>query len=131
MDLSLLAKQLFRYTIVGGIAFVADYGSLYVLTEYVHLHHLYSAAIAFVVGLTINYLLSTSWVFSVHKTGNRYVEFMVFALIGICGLGFNELIIYVGTDVCQLHYMASKIISTILVFFWNFFARKFALFDKK
>lgn len=123
--------QLFRYGFVGGVAFVADYGTLYLATEFVGLHHLLSAAIAFVFGLTVNYLLSTSWVFSEHKTGNRWVEFMVFAFIGVVGLGLNELIIYIGTDLLSFHYMLSKVVSTMLVFFWNFFARKYTLFDKK
>lgn len=124
----ILAKQLMRYAVVGGIAFVVDYGSLWLLTEYAGLHHLVSAAIAFVLGLTCNYLLSTVWVFGESKVTNRWLEFAAFALIGIVGLGFNELIIYFCTDVIGIHYMASKIVSTVLVFFWNFFARRFILF---
>lgn len=120
--------QLFRYGFVGGMAFVVDYGTLFACTEYFSLHHLLSAAIAFLLGLIVNYLLSTSWVFAYRQMTNRYVEFVVFAIIGIVGLGLNELIIYIGTDVCSLHYMLSKLISTAIVFFWNFFARKLALF---
>ncbi len=122
--------QLFRYGFVGGVAFVADYGTLYVATEYLHLHHLLSAAIAFIIGLVVNYLLSTSWVFASHSQTNRQLEFIIFAVIGVIGLGLNELIIYLGTDVCGLHYMLSKLVSTAIVFFWNFFARKLILFNK-
>ena len=122
--------QLFRYGFVGGIAFVADYGTLYVLTEYVHLYHLISAGVAFVIGLLVNYVLSIHWVFDEHSSSSKMTEFTIFAVIGIIGLGLNELIIYTGTDVCGLHYMLSKLISTIIVFFWNFFARKYVLFDK-
>lgn len=126
-----LLIQLFRYTFVGGIAFVVDYGTLYVFTEFVGLHHLVSAAIAFVLGLTVNYLLSTSWVFASRTMKSKWIEFTVFATIGIIGLGLNELIIYTGTDVIGLHYMLSKLISTAIVFFWNFFARKITLFNDR
>lgn len=122
--------QLFRYAFVGGAAFIVDYGSLWLLTEVCGLHYLLSAAIAFILGLVCNYLLSTVWVFSRHSFDSRWAEFAVFALIGVVGLGMNELIMWVGTDVLQLHYMLSKIISTAIVFFWNFFARKFILFNK-
>ena len=123
--------QLFRYAFVGGLAFIVDYGSLWFLTEVCGLHYLLSAAIAFILGLTCNYLLSTAWVFSGRSLENRWAEFAVFALIGVVGLGLNELIMWVGTDKLHLHYMLSKIVSTAIVFFWNFFARKFILFNKQ
>lgn len=123
--------QLFRYGFVGGVAFIADYATLYLCTEFLGIHHLISAACAFTLGLVVNYLLSILWVFANHTQNNRWVEFLVFAIIGIFGLGLNEVIIYLGTDIAGLHYMLSKLISTAIVFFWNFFARKIILFKKK
>ena len=123
--------QLLRYGFVGGVAFVADYGSLYLLTEVVQLHYLTSAAIAFLLGLTVNYLLSISWIFRKERTVSPWVEFLVFAVIGIIGLGLNEGIMYLCTGLLALHYLVSKLISTAIVFFWNFFARKMALFSPK
>ena len=81
--------------------------------------------------IVVNYLLSILWVFANHTQNNRWVEFLVFAIIGIFGLGLNEIIIYLGTDIVGLPYMLSKLISTAIVFFWNFFARKIILFKKK
>lgn len=120
--------QLFRYGFVGGIAFIVDYGTLYICTEFVGIHHLVSAAMAFIFGLIVNYLLSTTWVFASRTQKSKWVEFVIFTIIGIIGLGLNEIIIYIGTDVFGIHYMLSKLISTATVFFWNFFARKIVLF---
>lgn len=120
--------QLLRYGFVGGVAFVADYGTLFVLTHYAGVHYLLSAGIAFCIGLTVNYLLSISWVFNKNRSTKPWVEFVVFALIGVIGLGLNELIMYVATDLLTLHYMLSKLISTAIVFCWNFFARKLIIF---
>ena len=120
--------QLFRYGFVGGLAFVVDYGTLFCLTQFAGVPYLWSAAIAFILGLVTNYLISISWVFS--HTGRMHIwqEFAVFAAIGVIGLALNEGIMYVGTDMLQLHYMVSKLISTGIVFFWNFFARKVLVF---
>ena len=107
-----------------------DYGTLVLLTEVFGLHYLLSATISFILGLITNYLLSISWVFNNRTMGNRWAEFAVFAIIGVIGLGLNALIMYVCTDKMGIHYMLSKIISTVLVFFWNFFARKLVLFKK-
>ena len=122
--------QLFRYGFVGGVAFLVDYGTLFVLTHYAGVPYLLSAAIAFILGLVTNYLISISWVFQHSGKMRVWQEFVCFAIIGVIGLGLNELIMYVGTDMMHLHYMISKLISTAIVFFWNFFARKFMLFNK-
>ena len=129
-DTDSLFILLFRYGFVGGAAFIVDYGALFLLTEVFGLHYLLSATISFILGLITNYLLSISWVFNNRTMGNRWAEFTVFAIIGIIGLGLNALIMYLCTDKMGIHYMLSKIISTILVFFWNFFARKIVLFKK-
>jgi len=123
--------QLLRYGFVGGVAFVADYGLLWVLTEEAGLQYLVSAAVAFVAGLTVNYLLSNLIVFRSHRLESRIAEFVVFAVIGVIGLGLNEAIMYCCSEMIGIHYMLSKLVSTVTVFFWNFFARKIALFSKK
>ena len=123
-----LVGQLFRYAIVGGISFVVDYGSLWLLTEKAGLPYLWSAAIAFILGLICNYLLSTAWVFGESRIKNAWGEFLAFAIIGVIGLGLNELIMYACTDGLGFHYMLSKIVSTGIVFFWNFLARRFLVF---
>lgn len=122
--------QLFRYTFVGGFAFLVDFGTLYILTEYFHIHYLLSAAIAFIFGLIINYLLSVKWVFNNRAMENRWWEFLLFAIIGLVGLGLNELFLWILTDIFLIYYLVSKIITTFIVYFWNFFARKVLLFSK-
>jgi putative flippase GtrA len=115
---------------VGGFAFIVDYGTLYILKEYVGINYLLSAAIAFILGLAVNYLLSTLWVFPDSRLNNKMAEFIVFASIGLVGLLINEVIMYICCEVLTIHYMISKLCSTGIVFFWNFFARKIILFTK-
>ncbi|MEE9190982.1 MAG: GtrA family protein, partial [Candidatus Neomarinimicrobiota bacterium] len=86
--------QLFRYTFVGGVAFIFDFGSLFILTEYFKIYYLVSAAIAFIIGLTINYLLSITWVFFKHSIKSKHFEFFIFAFIGVIGLALNEFFIW-------------------------------------
>lgn len=120
--------QLFRYVFVGGAAFIVDFGSLFILTDFFGIYYLISAAIAFILGLIVNYILSISWVFNNRKLDNLTLEFGVFSLIGIVGLGLNEVFIWFFTAEVGFYYLISKIISAVIVLFWNFFARKYVLF---
>ena len=123
--------QLFRYFLVGGIAFTVDFGLLWVLTEWGGLHYLLSASLSFAAGLSVNYVLSVLWVFKEHLLHSRMAEFILFVLIGLAGLGLNEALLWCLTRLLNIHYMASKIVSSVVVFFWNFTARKFLLFHEK
>ena len=122
--------QLFRYTFVGTIAFGVDFGLLFLLTEFAGIHYLLSAAISFSFGLATNYILSITWVFNTRNVSNKYLEFIIFGIIGIVGLGMNELIIWFSTERINLYYLHSKLISTVIVYFWNFLARKYILYNK-
>jgi len=122
--------QFFRYLFVGGGAFVVDFGLLFVFTYFLHLHYLLSATLSFIAGLLVNYFISTRWVFNRKTVKNKYLEFLIFAIIGVIGLGFNDLFMWIFTDRCGIYFMLSKIITTAIVYFWNFFARKYILFNK-
>jgi putative flippase GtrA len=124
-----LAVQLARYLVVGGVAFLADFVALAILTELLHLHYLLSAAIAFGLGMAVNYALSVRYVFKVRTVSSARIEFLLFAVIGLIGLAMNELVLWFVTHSLHLYYLHSKLIATALVLGWNFSARKILLFS--
>jgi putative flippase GtrA len=123
-----LLHQFARYQVVGGLSFLVDFGSLYFLTELAGFHYLISAAVAFLFGLVTNYILSRIWVFDRRTMDSVMAEFIVFAAIGIVGLGMNEVIIWFVREKIHFHYLVGKAISGGIVAIWNFGARKFVLF---
>ncbi len=122
--------QLFRYAFVGGAAAVFDFGTLYILDEFGKVDHLVATAIAFLVGVTVNYFVSKKFVFT-QKKASPVAEFIEYAIIGVIGLGLTELIVYLCTDLLGFYVMLSKVVATVLVFFWNFLARRFILYRKR
>ena len=66
-----LFKQIMRFAVTGGIAFVIDFGLLLILTELVHLDYLVSATISFIVSVWVNYVLSMMWVFTQARSKSR------------------------------------------------------------
>ena len=118
-----LFKQIIKFGLVGGIAFIIDYSLLYILTEYLNIYYLYSSIISFIISLIFNYILSIKWVFDVSKQ-QGLKDFIIFIVLSIIGLLINELIMYIMVDKMYIHYMFSKLFSTFIVMIWNFISRK-------
>ena len=121
-DNSLL--QFIRYFFVGGVAAVVNIGMLFIFTDVCHIYYLVSNIISFTLGLIVNYILSKLLVFQDKVSLSTSKEFIIYAIIGVVGLGIDTLLMSTFTDTFNIYYMLSKIISTLLVFIWNFGARK-------
>lgn len=116
--------QFLRYVFVGGIAAVTNIGLLYICTDLLKVYYLISNVIGFMGGLSVNYLLSKKLVFAAEEQINKTLEFTIYAAIGVVGLGLDTLLMWIFTSKMGIYYLISKIISTGLVFIWNFGARK-------
>ena len=91
-----LINQILKFGVVGGIAFVIDYGLMVFLTEVFKVPALISAAISFTVSVIFNYIASVKWVFDVDKEKNsKTKELIVFIILSVIGLGINELIMWI------------------------------------
>jgi putative flippase GtrA len=123
--------QLFRYTFVGGSAFVVDFLLLWLLTDFCGLNYLISATISFIVGLCVNYFISVRVVFFQSKVDDKRLEFLYVALIGGVGVGLNDLFIWLLTAKVGIYYMLSKILTAVVVYLYNFFARRYLIYVKK
>lgn len=85
-------------------------------------------------GLFLNYFISVKWVFSECKRNlenKQKTELSVFIIIGLIGVGLNQLLMLLMVGVMNLQELLSKIIAAALILFWNFGARKMLLFRFK
>ena len=123
-------KEFIRYCFVGGIAFLVDYGILVFVTEVIGLDHKISAIFGFIAGLTVNYLLSKTIVFKA-QVKNNATAFLIFAVIGVVGLGLTELGMWAGVDIWGYDYRIVKILVTGVVLVWNFTGKKLLVFNSK
>lgn len=131
--------EFFRYAVVGGIAFLADYGTLFafrelILTGDTPWELLVSTAAGFVVGLAVNYILSLTFVFRKKDNkgnGKSVAAFLIFTVVGIIGLGLTELIMYLGAELLRISYLIVKVGAAAIVLVWNYVGRKVLIFDRK
>ncbi len=117
-----------RYVVVGGVAAGTDTALLYLLNRYFGVNPLIAAAAGFFFGLVVNYLFSIAWVFESKRSFAQ--EFTFFAIIGAGGLGWTELILWLGIDLVHLSVLMTKAIALFLVLIWNFGMRKKFVFSE-
>ena len=133
--------EFFRYLFVGGVATVVDwclsFGCEWSMSASLSIHpqqiYLLATTAGFFGGLLTNFLLSRAFVFAAKqaraKTGLG--EFLGHLAVGAIGLLLSYLIVWVGTSfVLKDHYAAARITATVVVFFWNYLARKFFVYKK-
>lgn len=91
-----------------------------------------STVIASVTSGLVNFILSSVWVFhKVEKKADKDLfQFVLFTAIGAVGLGINVAITTILTNRLGLYYLVSNTIAQIVVFFFNFFARKKIVFER-
>ena len=123
--MSKLLQQLIKFGIIGVMATVIDFAVLTGLTELVGVHYLVSAAIGFLVANVFNYLFSMRYVFKSRFTKEeRHKEFLLFVMLSVFGLAFNQLFMWLFVEVVGLYYLIGKVLATIFVMIWNFISRK-------
>lgn len=118
--------EIIRFALVGGASFVVDYALLYICTERLGIHYLYSAAISFTVSVIVNYWLCVVFVFTGagKQTGRQAALFIGSS---ISGLGINQACMWLFVEKFGMHYMLAKIGATFIVMFWNYVMKRKAV----
>ncbi|HYH74665.1 MAG TPA: GtrA family protein [Candidatus Saccharimonadales bacterium] len=116
--------QLVRYGMVAIVAFVVDFGLLFVFGGIFEWNYLISTTLAFSLSVIVNYYLSTLWVFARRNRRQRHLEIAIFIAICFVALLLNNLFMWVFTSLADIHYLISKLITVMLVFIWSFGARR-------
>ena len=132
-----IVGEFMRYLLVGGIAFIADFLVLCLCQEYLFQNLRYglylATAIGFITGLSVNYILSITFVFASAKTtnaGKSIKDMIVFSVVGIVGLLLSELGMFIGADILSIQYQIVKLGVTVIMLLWNYMGRKFLIFNK-
>ena len=118
-----LFKQIIKFGIVGGLAFIIDYGIYTLLSQLLGIYYILASIISFSISVIFNYILSIKWVFDVTKKQTTK-DFIIFIVLSVIGLIINSIILYICVELFNIHDMICKIIATIIVMVYNFITRK-------
>lgn len=119
-----MLKELFAKFVgfagVGAIATAIQYLILVALTELGGIAPVYASATGYAISSVLNYLMKYHWVFA--STRRHRHAAPRYATISAIGFSLNTGLMYLGTEVFELHYLLVQIVTTGLVLVWNFFA---------
>ena len=87
-----------------------------------------AVAIGFSLGMIVTYAASVGVIYADRRRGSKLRELTLFALIGLAGLGLNELLICVLGSLLGLPAPIAKAPTAGLVFLFNFVMRRTMLF---
>lgn len=129
--LRLMAADLIRYGLASALALAVDYGLLLLLSKSFGVAYLTAAALGFLAGMAIAYVLSITIVFKNRRNVRASLEAASFVAIGLAGLALNQLMIWALVAHAGLDVAIAKAPTAGVVFMFNFLARRSLLFTPK
>lgn len=130
----LLSQDKFRFLISGILGFIADAGSLWILTSVLNFHLVLfdiivvANLIAVGIGISVSFVMHRNFSFQARKgsltqQGQRYLFVYVFSYI------LNQLIFGIFSVQLGLTYLISKVLVSLLQMIWNYFLFKYVVFQ--
>jgi len=114
-----------RFVIAGAITAFVNLGTLYTLTEYVHVWYLFSSIAAFIVSYSINFSLQKFWTFKNSDTHAIRYQLPLHVSLALFNLLFNTMLIFIFVEWARLWYVAAQIIAAVIIALDSFyFSRK-------
>lgn len=132
-----LSSSFIKYIFVGGSAFLVDTGVLLLCREFIFkedtiFNATISVVIAFIVAFIFNYILSDKFVFDQSKsTKKTSTKLSLTLIIALFGLFLTAILMNFGEFTLHLNYLFVKVVVSAIVLFYNYFARKYLVFNDK
>ena len=122
-----LVRDLVLYGLCSAAALAVDWATLTSLVWH-GVSAPAAAAVGFSLGMAVTYLSSITLVYADRRKGSPWREAAVFMIIGIAGLGLNELLLYAFATALGLSAPIAKAPTAGFVFLFNFAVRRAMLF---
>ncbi len=119
-------RNLILYGIIGSISSGLDFLVYSLLVGIAEIHYILANCISVLVGISTSFILNRNYNFKVKDRTKR--RFAMFLTVGLCGLLFSNFILYVCIDYLYMDKVVSKVLSIVLVVFFQFLINKYVTF---
>ena len=118
--------HLILYGIIGMFSAGLDFLIYTILVKFFGLHYLLSNCISVLSGISTSFVLNRNYNFKVKDHVKR--RFIMFLIVGLCGLLMSNFILYINIDLLSMDQLISKLLSIILVVFFQFLVNRYLTF---
>ena len=116
-----LFTRFVKFGIVGAVCAFIDFGITAWAKEKLNYRKLVSNTMGFCTAVISNFFLNRYFTFGAIQSDIK-LQFLKFLCVALIGLGLNNLIVYILSEIKSKNFYFSKVLATGVVMFWNFFA---------
>ena len=124
-----ISKQLIRYIFAAGGLFLIDVILFYFLADFLEFNYIIVNSSLFFLGTVFNYVLSYKWVFLDSKNiDSHYRNIKALIFVVLLSLLLSNIQLYIYIEILNIEKLNAKLLSSVIVFAWNFLGRKYFVF---
>ena len=120
--------KIVRYFFAGGLAAAIDISLFAIFASYLKFPWAIISVITFIIATLVNYFLSIRFVFESGSKYKKYHEILGVFIISTLALLLNQILLYLFIEKLNVHLVTAKIITTAMLFLWNYFGRNKLVF---
>ena len=120
------SRHLVLYGIFGSFSATLDFCVFTLLVQIVGFPYIFANCISVLSGITTSFFLNRNYNFKVKDHIRR--RFFIFLIVGICGLLFSNIILFICIEFLDVNNLISKVMSILLVVFFQFIINKMLTF---
>lgn len=129
-------RQFLSYAVVGLVATLVEWGLFWLLTFPLSLDQNLAFTIAFIISTFVNLVLGKKMTFKnaeiIHASSNKKLnlakETFLIYLVAVIGYVLNLALLNIFTAALMMNKMPAKMLATVIVFFWNYLARRLGIY---
>ena len=120
------SHHLILYGIIGSFSSGLDFAIYTLLVQVLGIQYLLANCISVLAGISTSFTLNRNYNFKVKDNTTR--RFSIFLCVGLCGLMMSNLILYTCINYFEMNKIVSKLLSIVLVVFFQFLVNKYLTF---
>lgn len=119
-------RHLILYGIIGSFSSGLDFVIYTILIRSLGIHYLVANCISVLCGISTSFILNRNYNFKVKDHPRR--RFSIFLIVGLSGLLLSNIILYICINTFAMGKVISKLLSIVLVVFFQFLVNKYLTF---